>query len=360
MRIPALLAAAALALACGTDSPAPPPVAAGWSLLSGSPLAGEGKHHMDAWFLSADTGFMVDIDGKLWRTQDGGATWELRNVTTSVLMRAVAFVSPTHGFIGNLNSTGGVPTPDYALFETTDGGATIHNITSRISGPIPVGVCGMWALDDSTVFAVGRWSGPAVFLRTRDAGATWTSRSLAPLVTGIIDVRFTDAMHGIIVGGDGVGITDSAQATSHTVILGTTDGGDSWHVLFRSSEPGTWAWKISFPSDSVGYVGEQGPNPAGYVVKTTDGGATWVEYITGTPGDFEGIGFAAENVGWVANDSATYETDDGALSWYRVNLGADHAVEDVNRFRMLPGATGYALGKRVYKYSGLLSARRAR
>jgi len=345
--------------ACTTDSAPPVPAASGWTLLAGSPTAGEANHHMDAWFISADTGWMADIDGKLWRTYDGGTSWTLSNHSPAVLMRSVGFVSALHGFVGNLNNFS-TPTPLNALFETLDGGVTLANISSRVTGPAPVGVCGMWVLDDTTVFAVGRWNGPAIFLRTRDAGQTWTSVALSPLATGIVDVRFTDAMHGIAVGGDGVGNTAAAQDSSHTVILGTSDGGDTWHLLFRSGQPGTWAWKIAFPSDTIGYVAEQGPNPAGFVIKTVNGGATWTEYPTGTPGDFSGIGFATENIGWVGADTATYETDDGGLSWTEVRLGATTAGEDVNRFRMIPGLVGYAMGKQVYKYGTMLSGRARR
>src|SRR5215470_8473589 len=114
-----LLSLVALA-ACPADSTSPkgPPVAAGWSVLPNGPVRPDRNHHMDITFINADTGWMVDIDGRLWRTQDGGASWALVNFNTSVFMRSVAFISPTHGFVGNLNNFVS-PVPGVALWETT-------------------------------------------------------------------------------------------------------------------------------------------------------------------------------------------------------------------------------------------------
>lgn len=353
--LPLALLAFAACHSDSTSTPQGPPVAAGWSNLPNGPVRPDGIHHMDVDFINADSGWMVDLDGHLYRTTDGGTTWTNPNFTSSILMRSVAFITPTHGFVGNLNDLS-APLPLNALFETLDGGATLTNISSRVTGPAAVGVCGMWALDSTRVFAVGRWSGPAIFLKTTDAGAHWTSVDLAPLATGIVDVYFTDALHGLIVGGNGVGPTHAEQLTSHTVVLGTVDGGASWQLRFQSTQSGNWAWKISFPNDSVGYVAEQGPNEGGFFLKTIDGGLTWTEHSIGTNVEFSGVGFATENIGWIAADSATFETTDGGVSWREVRMSGVDEGEDINRFRMLPNFIGYAVGHRVYKFDGTLSA----
>ena len=340
-----------------STSPHGPPTAVGWSVLPNGPVRPDANHHMDITFINADTGWLADIDGKLWRTQDGGATWNMVNFSATILMRSVAFISPRHGFVGNLNNYNN-PQPGIALYETIDGGVTLTNISSRITGPAPAGVCGMWVIDDTTVVAVGRWNGPAYFLKTVDAGQTWTSTDLTPLVTGIVDVYFKDPMHGFLVGGDGVGNLGAQQLASKTVILGTIDGGATWQVRFKSSQSGTWGWKFAFPSDSIGYVAEQGPNQGGFFVKTTDGGMTWTENSIGTAVGFSGIGFASDNVGWIGSDTATFETDDGGTSWRMVRFGTSTEGEDINRFRMLPNAIGYAAGHAVYKFDGSLMGRR--
>ena len=349
----------AIVAGCPADSTSPhgPPTAVGWSVLPNGPVRPDANHHMDITFINADTGWLADIDGKLWRTQDGGATWSMVNFSASILMRSVAFISPAHGFVGNLNNYAN-PVPGVSLWETTDSGKTLTNISSRITGPSPAGVCGMWAIDDTTVVAVGRWNGPAFFLKTVDAGQTWTSIDLAPLATGIVDVYFKDPMHGFLVGCDGVGNLGAEQLASKTVILGTIDGGATWQVRFKSTQSGTWGWKFAFPSDSIGYVAEQGPNQGGFFVKTTDGGMTWTESSIGTAVGFSGIGFSSDNVGWIGSDTATFETDDGGTSWRLVRFGTSPEGENINRFRMLPNAIGYAAGHAVYKFDGSLMGRR--
>jgi photosystem II stability/assembly factor-like uncharacterized protein len=325
------------------------PPGSGWQALTNSPTA-TGSHFQDAAFVSPQRGFVIGGPGDVYSTTDAGATWQPRfnalGNTGAMFFRSTAFIDQTRGSIGDLNAFNN-PQPQRALWETTDGGATWTNISSRITGPPAVGICGMWAIDQSTIFGVGRWSGPAVFIRTTDGGATWQSVSLAPLLTGAVDVYFFDRQRGIIGGGRGVGNTAPEQESSRTVILATDDGGQTWTERFVGTKRGSWSWKISFPAPNVGYVATQGPSSEGVVLKSTDAGRTWSEIqITGAAG-FWGIGFVSPLRGWVGADDRVYETRDGGLTW----TSAAWAVgESVNRFRVLKDGSAFATGKRVYKY----------
>jgi photosystem II stability/assembly factor-like uncharacterized protein len=208
-----------------------------------------------------------------------------------------------------------------------------------------VGVCGIWVASPQVIYAVGRWSGPPILVRSVDGGRTWRSSSLAPLATGLVDVHFFDDRHGLVVGGDGVGPEPAQQESSHTVVLMTDDGGDSWRVVYRGPTAGKWAWKISFPTPQVGYVSTQGPTLDGTVLKTTDGGVTWTALAVGAPEGFSGIGFATTSLGWVASDTTVYETRDGGATWARIALG-----RSINRFRFLGDTAGYAAGLTVYRW----------
>jgi photosystem II stability/assembly factor-like uncharacterized protein len=303
---------------------------------------------MDGVFLTASEGWVVGLPNLVYYTSDGGNAWRRLGAGSAPngLFRSVAFVSSTVGWIGDLNQFTN-PLPSRALWETRDGGNTWINITNRVVGPEPVGICGMWRVDASTVYGVGRWQSPAVFVRTRDAGATWQSVSLAPLLTGAVDVYFFDRDRGIVVGGRGVGPTVAEQESSRTVIVMTADGGDTWVERHVSTAVGSWAWKISFPTPDVGYVAIQGPNPAGLILKTTDGGITWAEITVPVSSGFEGIGFVTALHGWVSGSNGVLETTDGGVTWQPATWGAG---ESVNRFRMNGAAPGYAMGKVVYRY----------
>lgn len=348
----AMLATAALA--CGNESAAtapsspaptstpPLPPAAGWEVLPNSPVSPAQSRHEDVFFLSRTTGWLVNLRGEIHRTQDGGETWLLQHVDPTVLFRSVGFADERVGWAGNLNLTN-TPEPLNALYETRDGGGTWTNITSRVAGREPVGICGIWVVDRATVYAAGRWNGPAVFVKSLDGGRSWRAFDLAPLATGLVDVYFFDRERGIVVGGRGVGSSEQEQRASQTVILGTQDGGVSWQVRHLSSAFGEWGWKISFPSRSVGYVATQGPAGSGVVLKTTDGGATWQELVVGAGLGFSGIGFATTQIGWVGGVDA-HETRDGGATWRAVRLG-----EGLNRFRMA-GDVGYAAGRQAYRF----------
>lgn len=348
-----LLAAAACG---GGDAPGPPPLpppgppppvapALGWETLGAAPVSPGDARHDDLFFLSPDLGWLVNTRGEIHQTRDGGRTWTLLHSDPDVRFRSVGFATPEVGWAGDINAFNR-PEPLHALYESRDGGRTWTNITTAVAGPEPVGLCGLWVVDGSTVYAVGRWSGPAVFVRTRDGGASWSSVDLAPLATGAVDVRFFDAEHGLVTGGDGVGNSPEAQGSSRTVVLRTEDGGDTWEVAHSSDRTGTWGWKFSFPTPQVGYLATQGPARAGIVLKTTDGGRTWSELQVAEDVGFSGIGFATAQLGWVGgDDDEVFETLDGGLTWSRVHLGTS-----LNRFRMLGPDLGYASGRTVYRF----------
>lgn len=311
-----------------------------WTVLDPSPF--NANRFEDAAFVTPERGWIVGGfgGGRIFETQDGGVSWTLRAQVAGYL-RTVAFPSAALGWVGVLASDG--PT----LYETRDGGTTLTDVTSRIT-PAPSsfwGVCGLFALDEMHAFGVGEYDGPAVFIKTTDGGQTWQSRNLSSQIGSLIDVRFTDPMNGIIVGGS-TGLASGGQA----VILGTTDGGETWTERGRSSG-GTggaeWAWKISFPSEMVGYVSVEYLNSAddGKVLKTTDGGLTWTELSVPGGGSMQGVGFVTEDIGWTSGRGTDMVTTDGGRTWMATS-GLDGRV---NRFEFFGDTLGYAMGRRVHR-----------
>ena len=364
-----LLFITSAALACGPDSiininppppppPAPPPITdtvgtisplgAQWAELPSSPTNASG-HFQDTWFINENEGWVVAITGAVHHTTDGGATWQqLRPPanTGQSLFRAVTFVSPELGWVGDLNNFNN-PDAGRSLWETRDGGKTFENISSRITGPAPTGICGLYSVDASTIFGVGRWHGPAVFIRSTDGGATWQSTSLAPMMTGAVDVYFFDRQRGIIAGARGVGNSVAEQNSSRVVIATTSDGGVTWTERFVGTKVGHWSWKISFPTPSVGYIATQGPAAELIVLKTTDGGTTWKEIDLGVKDAGWGAAFISPTTGWITVGSAAYETTDGGASWKKSLWPKNQSV---NRIRFLPSGRGYAAGSRIFRF----------
>ncbi|HYE94884.1 MAG TPA: T9SS type A sorting domain-containing protein [Rubricoccaceae bacterium] len=314
----------------------------GWQLLPNSPVAGRFE---DASFVSPTTGWVVDGEGRTHRTTDGGNTWTLRSDVTGYL-RSVAFVSQTKGWVGVLFS-------GIRLYETLDGGATMTNITNRISPAVSGGICGLWAVNADTAYGVGQYSEPAYVIKTTNGGASWQSTPIpAALATSLIDVYFFDGRRGLAVGG-----TNGIDPGSRAVVLGTEDGGQTWTRRFVSSGTGTtseWAWKITFPTPEVGYVSieYEGSTSTGKVLKTTDGGQTWTELPVPGGDSMQGVGFLTPLRGWTSGRGTTRTTTDGGATWAPAT-GLDGSV---NRFEFFGDTLGYAMGQRVYRLRATMTA----
>jgi photosystem II stability/assembly factor-like uncharacterized protein len=359
----ALAALAPLGVACGGGSspsptavgsptPAPTPTGpalgpSGWVALDASPLSPGESRHDDAVFLDRSNGFLINTRAEVHATTDGGATWQMRaKLAQDQFLRCVAFMSPTLGWAGNLNITAGSIRQNYSLFETVDGGSTWSNISDRIQGANLIGMCGMRVVDQNTIVGVGRWCGPALFLKSADRGRTWTARSLSPLATGIVDVSFFNPMQGIAIGGLGVGTSEAEQRASRAVILATQDGGETWSTRYVSSGIGQWCWKVQFVDEQVGYVTVEGVNPEGGVLKTTDGGASWRPLTVSAGLAFQAVGFISRERGWVGGFPSIYQTTDGGASWGRLGFGTR-----VNRMRVVSPDLVYGVGDRAYRWT---------
>lgn len=312
-----------------------------WEDLPEAPFTGR---HNDLSFVSPDTGWVVNGDGEIFRTVNGGDSFVRQFFKSTAHFRTVGFVNAKRGWAGNVGEGEFGATDPTAIYETSDGGATWSPVAA-FHGRTPKGICGIDIVNDSVVVAVGRVRGPAFFARTTDGGVTWHSKSMTTYAAGLIDVHFFSPDSGIAVG-----LTNVEHSESRAVILRTTDGGVTWEQRALSTHPGEWAWKISFPSRNVGYVSIQhnAQDSAIYFFKTTDGGVTWEEKLFSNEHYYvQGIGFITETHGWIGGNSTdpTYVTVDGGETWTPEPFGSR-----VNRFRFLGDSLGYAVGRSVYKY----------
>lgn len=304
-----------------------------WKMLPNSPF--NIRRHDDVFFVDASTGWIVNGQGNVFKTTDGGESWSLQ-FSTDAYLRSVGFLDAQRGWVGTLNR-------DHILYTTSDGGLTWTEVTN-IPEPKPLGICGISAVDDTVVYASGRYNSPARVIKTTDGGVSWTSINMDQYANGLVDCYFLSADSGFVVGWKG-----DTHTTGIPVILFTVDGGKTWLSRYTGKEPSEICWKISFPSAQVGYVSleifHDGPT---FFLKTSDGGITWAEKkFADNRLDVQGIGFLNETTGWLGGWSlTTFETVDAGQSWHSAGFGMN-----INRFRFLSDTLGYAVGQRVYKYS---------
>ena len=314
-----------------------------WSLLSNSPVAG--FRHDDIYFINADTGWVANAEGYIYRTMDGGNSWTTQLFQPATSFRCIGFANSNNGWAGNLGLGGWSPTTDtIPLYQTVDGGNTWQPV-SNITGPVPQGICGISVVNDSVVYAVGRVGGPCHIMKTSNGGLSWTSVNFNPPAFYLVDCHFFSVDTGFVVGSTGTNFSNEQYAVYYTV-----DGGQNWIQVAGNSSLVGHCWKINFPSRNIGYISiEAGSGMDSIpVLKTVDGGLTWEEKLWNVSLWFEqGIGFVNDTVGWCGSAlNEVKATTDGANTW---NLAP--FVQNFNRFRKINDTLSYACGNTVWKYS---------
>lgn len=318
----------------------------------------------DITFIDENIGWYVNGYGKIFHTNNGGITWEKQLEQKGSFFRTIAFIDRNIGFVGTVG-TDYFPnvTDTTPLYGTKDGGKTWKPV--NYTGPSVKGLCAIDVVKEQFInhgkidykyhlFAVGRVGSPANIMISHDSGETWTSQSLNEDCKMLFNIKMFNRNIGFACAA-----TDEDISKSNALILKTIDGGKTWKKVYQSNRPFETTWKVSFPSEKVGYVTIQSYNPdtsvkQQRVAKTTDGGETWTEMnLVEDAGAREfGIGFIDENHGFVGTMSSGYETKDGGKTWSKIDLG-----KACNKIRIYKNTNnkvfGYAIGVNVFKLINL-------
>ncbi len=358
MRMLAVAALAALAysapLAAEEAAPAPAAAASGeWRTFATE--AYRGKRDSVS-FVDDSHGWYGTGAGDLIATKDGGATWEKVASRPGTFVRAVGFVDRQNGFIGNIGTDyyPGV-TDTTPLYRTRDGGQTWEAVDT---GEATIkGVCAIDILSVKRIYqgelqprtvihAAGRVGGPTGMLRSVDGGATWNVIDMAPHAGMILDVKFFDEMIGLVFAASH---PDPAQAEG--LVLRTEDGGKTWKEVYRSGRKLELIWKASFPEGGdTGYATVQSYDAARatqLVIRSDDKGKTWreIEMAQDNTARQFGIGFVNAEVGFVGTAAGGFATRDGGVTWERAPI-----ARAANKFQAVPTGAGvrlYAIGTEV-------------
>ncbi|MEO8211269.1 MAG: T9SS type A sorting domain-containing protein, partial [bacterium] len=289
-----------------------------------------------------NTGWVINYD-KINKTTNSGESWITYNQPGS--NRSIGFFDSETGIVGTLDS-------QRALSRTTNGGVN-WTIVTGFPGLKPRGVCGISIVDENNAYVVGTYYGYAKAFKTNDKGLSWSLVfNDTSLARSLIDCYFWSPDSGLIAGG--YNTTDYGQ--SNSVILLTTNGGNSWQSVYKSTRTKEWCWKICFNksySKSFGVVSIErfAINGLSYILKTTNNGYNWTETPFMTF-DQEGIGFVNENTGWVGGygtlngNDTNYMTTNGGINWSKADWG-----RHMNRIRFINDTLAFACGQTVYKYS---------
>ncbi len=328
-----------------------------WIKLTTEPYPGKQD---DIVFATPHLGFYGNGAGKIYRTKDGGTTWQQVFHQPGTFVRCLATVGEKVVVMGNIGP-GYFPgvTDKTPIYRSEDGGETWTKVTA-IEGPPVVGLCAFTVVDVPFVNAgnldhrpriigVGRVGGPTAYVWSDDLGKSWKQSKLPESAAMAFDVCFVDDTHGFIAAA-----THADVSQSHAMILATQDGDTTWSEAYRSPRAFELTWKLSFPTKEIGYCTVQSydPDPAAnrrYIAKTTDGGRTWQEIplVVDHKVRTFGIAFIDPDRGWVGAMPHGFATSDGGKTWTKAGFG-----NAVNKIRLVPegdDVIAYALGVNLHK-----------
>jgi len=181
-------------------------------------------------------------------------------------------------------------------------------------------------LDQNTAIAVGA---VGTVMKTTNAGETWDLQHYAGgTFFGLYEASFADENNVWAVGG----------TNTHGVVIRSTDGGTSW--MEQAFITRMTLSSICFTNSDSGWI----TGFRGEVYRTTDGGATWTASGAGSPTNhFQSVHFVDSRFGWVVGEKGlVFKSEDGGVTWTEQDNGERqrylYSVFFVNR------TTGWAVG----------------
>ena len=304
-----------------------------------APIQDDANLH-DVQFLDGQIGWAVGDHGVIWRTDDGGRSWQLLPCPADCALRSVCFLSDRVGWIA-----GGATMPFTRLgvgivIGTTDGGRTW---TELARGRLPqLHRVRFFSLNDGVLVGEATAEFPTGVITTHDGGKTWQpveggrrpgwraadflSRDVG-VVAGLdgtvarVDGKLVDVraggfgprgLYGVKLAGDDTGwiVGDGA------IVLRTANRGVVWQSP-PSPLPEEAAEIFNFRAIAV--RGEKlwiAGAPGSVVWHSPDGGQTWNAQPTGQNAPIERLFFHSDQTGWAVGAlGCILRTDDGGNSW---------------------------------------------
>lgn len=237
---------------------------------------------------------------------------------TSTALWATAFDA-----VGGL----GAKCRDYC--RSTDGGETWTALKLNEAAASANWSC-MAAIDENTAWAALYKTTAALgwIWKTTDGGATWVQQGAGQVFAGSTSfpdvIHFWDESRGVVIGD---------PLNGEFEIYTTSDGGTTWTLVdganipdpLSSTEYGlTRCYAVSGATVWFGTF-------SGRVLKSTDYGATWSAYETGSNDVVQYVVFENENNGWIElADPNTFEytgllrTTDGGATWTDITPSSDY------------------------------------
>jgi len=267
----------------------------------------------DVFFIGKDTGWIVGSGGRLLKTTNGGAYWQLLSGGTSNNLEAVMFLNDSLGWVAGWSG---------AIRKTTDGGASWVGTASNTNYILR----DIYFSDAQHGWAVGE---KGLILKSSDGGETWQINSDIAN-NEYYEVHFSSPDTGWIVGNNWNG------TENHALILRTYNGGTIWTA--QNFSMFNFITSLSFISPTEGWAaGTQGG-----ILHTVDGGLSWRIQYSNNRYAWYAVSFSNARQGWVVGmNGACLHTEDGGTTWTAQTTGTRNSLRSV---RFGTGGVGWAVG----------------
>jgi hypothetical protein len=293
--------------------------------------------------------------------------WQLQATFPGAFVHDLSFATPAIGFAA---------AEDGQVWKTTDGGTTWDEIVNL---GFPYEWYGVHALNTNDVIISGfnDQTGNGIIRWSHDGGSTWTGDILLSATQWSDRVRFANATQGLVldsITGPYVHYTTDGGATAADWTQATTESNGSWNgpefsllpdlhaaaagIQYCTSTNAGAAWTcqpsvdsvfdgpVFFADDNHGWVasGEIAPNVEGWIHRTTDGGKTWSGRVLDGPWPIREMYFVSSTVGWAAGGNVftgvggIYFSSDGGQTW---SLDLDSNGHEMGACDSQPVVAGY-------------------
>ena len=295
---------------------------------------------IDFQFLNSNVGWLIEywqcylVGYSVKKTTNSGLSWEVvfnSSSGSSLPIPTLYFINETLGWVSEPAAYGSLSNGDF-IHKTTDGGITWS--TDTVQCPF---YGSMHFSDEINGCIVGKYG---EILYTGDGGWSWIQRSRLVINEDLTSINFCDEDIGWVVSIAGSNYPYGVYGK----ILKTTDGGSSW-IEQLPSGPWNFFWlsSIQAVSDQVVYAA------GAEIYKTTNGGNLWSKLNPIGDWHFNTLFFLDENTGFIGNQQGDnpfyypgkiYKTTNGGNSWNNV-FTASNSIQSIF---FINNSEGWAVG----------------
>ncbi|MEO8209296.1 MAG: FG-GAP-like repeat-containing protein [bacterium] len=262
----------------------------------------------DVYFINSQTGWIAGNYSVL-KTTNGGNNWIVNDVVSCPPsgLYSICFANANNGMVGGYSSN---CFPDNLLYKTSNGGSNWNRLYF-IGGSYNTVTDIMFVDANTGFFCVGggdmgyTWGS---IHKTTNGGQNWSGIYSGNYAIG--SVTFETSLTGWA---SGYFSQEFPEPTDTSFIIKTTDGGSSWLVKYSSTESGYG--KLFFIKEFGWGLGND------TIIHTTDGGDNWTFQKLNRQASFQSVYFIDQNTGWAAGNFGAdttniIKTTNGGTNWF--------------------------------------------